>query len=134
MLLRNIYPSEGLCNGTRLICRSLQKHVIEAEIITGKYAGSRVFLPHLTLSPSNTDLPFILKRRQFPVQPAFAMTINKSQGQTLSKVGLYLPTPVFSHGQLYVACSRVTTQKNLKVLINERVGFTKNIVYPEVFY
>ncbi|GFS53904.1 hypothetical protein TNCV_3761401 [Trichonephila clavipes] len=35
------------------------------------------------------------------------MTINKSQGQTMSVCGLDLRTPCFSHGQLYVACSRV---------------------------
>ena len=45
------------------------------------------------------------------------MTINKSQGQSLNWVGLYLSTPVFSHGQLYVTRSRVTSRKNLKILI-----------------
>jgi ATP-dependent exoDNAse (exonuclease V) alpha subunit len=50
------------------------------------------------MSPSDTELPFILKRRQFQVQSAFAMTINKSQGQTLNWVGLYLPVPVFPMG------------------------------------
>ncbi|CAJ0641618.1 4542_t:CDS:2 [Entrophospora sp. SA101] len=139
ILLRNISPSDGLCNGTRLVCRSFNRHVIEAEIITGKHSGNCVFLPRITMTPSNTDLPFIFKRRQFPVQPAFAMTINKSQGQTLNLVGLYLPTPVFSHGQLYVACSRVTSRKNLKILTSKCNGenvryanLTSNIVYPEV--
>ncbi|CAG8851545.1 1124_t:CDS:1, partial [Gigaspora margarita] len=60
------------------------KHVIEAEIITGKHAGVCAFLPRILISPSNINLPFTLKRHQFLVQPAFTMTIHKSQGQTLN--------------------------------------------------
>ena len=79
ILLRNLNPSDGLCNRTRLICHFFQKHVIEAEIITGKHTRLHTFIPHITLSPSNANFPFTLKRHQFPIQPAFAMTINKSQ-------------------------------------------------------
>ncbi|GBC03016.1 hypothetical protein RclHR1_04930013 [Rhizophagus clarus] len=61
ILLRNLAPSQGLCNGTRLICRALQNNVIETEIITGSHVGSRVFVPRLTLNPSDSNLPFILK-------------------------------------------------------------------------
>jgi ATP-dependent DNA helicase PIF1 len=50
------------------------------------------------------------------------MTINKSQGQTLSAIGLYLKSPVFTHGQLYVAVSCVTSKKNLKILIENEDG------------
>jgi ATP-dependent DNA helicase PIF1 len=63
ILLRNLNPSDGLCNGTRLICRSFQKHVIEAEIITEKHARLHTFIPCITLSPSNAKFPFTLKRR-----------------------------------------------------------------------
>ena len=137
ILLRNLNPSEGLCNGTRLIVHDLQSKVIDAEIITGSHIGKRVFIPRITLSPSESSLPFTLKRLQFPVRVAFSMTINRAQGQTLNKMGLYLPQPVFSHGQLYVALSRVISYQCIKVLIlhndYQKDCQTKNIVYREIF-
>ena len=65
--------------------------------------GEQVFIPRIKFTPSDTNLPFTLKRRQFPILLAYAMTINKSQGQTFDHVGVFLDQPVFAHGQLYVA-------------------------------
>lgn len=107
ILLRNLDPPR-LCNGTRLAVKKLLNNLIEATIITGKYKGEDVLLPRIPMIP--TDLPFDFKRLQFPVRLAFTMTINKAQGQSLQVCGLNLTNPCFSHGQLYVACSRVRTQ------------------------
>ncbi|KAL4590603.1 hypothetical protein LXL04_003540 [Taraxacum kok-saghyz] len=141
ILLRNIDPSNGLCNGTRLICKGFQMNFIDAEIVVGHYAGKRVFLPRIPLCPSTDDMfPFKLKRKQFSVRLSFAMTINKAQGQTIQNVGVYLPESVFSHGQLYVALSRGISRENTKVLVKPVKDFTNegvyisNVVYREVLH
>ncbi|XP_074355096.1 uncharacterized protein LOC141693803 [Apium graveolens] len=78
-----------------------------------------------------------VKRQQFPIAVCYAMTVNKSQGQTVQNVGLYLPKSVFGHGRLYVAVFRVTSPKGLRIVTVDddavTKGYTKNIVYREVF-
>ncbi|XP_071713195.1 uncharacterized protein [Rutidosis leptorrhynchoides] len=136
MLLRNIDQSGGLCNRTRLQVIQLCEKVIKAKVLTGTHVGKIVAISRMLIVPSDKRIPFRFQRRQFPIAVYFSMTINKSQGQSLAHFGLFLPKPVFSHGQLYVALSRVTSKKGLKVLIlnknNELTNTTKNVVFKEV--
>uniref|UniRef100_A0A0L8HYC6 ATP-dependent DNA helicase n=1 Tax=Octopus bimaculoides TaxID=37653 RepID=A0A0L8HYC6_OCTBM len=127
MLLRNL-DAPRLCNGTRLVVKTARPHVLEATIITGSMMGENVFIPRIPLI--SNDLPLQFKRLQFPVKLSFAMSINKAQGQSLKVVGLNLLQPCFSHGQLYVGCSRVGDEKNLYIL-SDTHGKTENIVYEE---
>lgn len=131
ILLRNLDPRNGLCNGTKLIIKGFTQRILEAVIVSGKFYGRTVFIPRINLSPSSNELPFTLIRKQFPVRFSFGMTINKAQGQTLDYVGLYFPSSVFSHGQLYVACSRVKSRDGLKIFVEPGVVMN-NIVYHEV--
>eukprot|EP00106_Octopus_bimaculoides_P006741 XP_014774183.1 PREDICTED: uncharacterized protein LOC106871934 [Octopus bimaculoides] len=128
MLLRNLSQPK-VCNGTRFVVKKLMRNVIEATIISGCGKGEDVFIPRLPFILSNT--PFEFKRLQFPIRLSFAMSINKSQGQTLKVAGLQLEEDCFSHGQLYVGTSRVGSKNNFFVFAP--TGKTPNIVYKEVF-
>ncbi|CAN1186335.1 ATP-dependent DNA helicase PIF1 [Linum perenne] len=136
ILLRNIDQATGLCNGTRLIIKRLGTWSIEVEVLTGSHAGDRVYLPRIALASEQKSLNFTLIRRQYPVALCFSMTINKSQGQTLHQVGICLKRQVFTHGQLYVALSRVTKKSGLKIISCDEDGHPtsvmNNIVYHEV--
>jgi ATP-dependent DNA helicase PIF1 len=125
MIIRNLNAPK-LCNGTRVVIKNLTPNLIQATILAGKFKGEDILIPRIPMITN--DLSFEFKRLQFPVRLAFAITINKSQGQTLKVAGLNLMEPCFSHGQLYVGCSRVGTPKNLFIYAPNNK--TKNVVYP----
>ena len=137
ILLRNLSPANGLCNGTRMVLLRGTGRVLEVRLIGGDHDGEIALIPRITLTPSakNTNHAFVLRRRQFPVKLAFAISINKAQGQSLKYVGLDLRVPVFSHGQLYVALSRATSSRKIKILLPQNDHLTcttTNVVYPEI--
>ncbi|KXN91865.1 ATP-dependent DNA helicase PIF1 [Leucoagaricus sp. SymC.cos] len=135
MLLRNLDPSEGLCNGRQMRLLAICSRVLHCKIISGdtRFANKEVIIPRIQLSPSAETLPIPLKHCQFPVHLAFAMTINKSQGQSVKYVEINLQTFVFSHGQLYVAFSCCTSHYCIRVLLPQQYNNkTVNVVYKEV--
>ena len=87
MLIRNLNPKMGLCNGTKLIFHRVHKnHLLECSIAGGEFNCRKVLIPRITLKPKDGEFSFEWSRRQFPIRVSFAMTINKSQGQTLQHI------------------------------------------------
>ncbi|XP_011313387.1 ATP-dependent DNA helicase PIF1-like [Fopius arisanus] len=134
MLIRNLSINEGLCNGTRLQVLEFSNHLLKCKILTGDKSGEMVFINRITLY-SEDNYPFTFGRRQFPVKLAFAMTINKSQGQTFERIGIDLRKDIFNHGQLYVALSRVRSWDSLKIYLGAQreSNVVKNYVYKELY-
>ena len=121
-----------------MVVLNVRRKVLQCRIISKdrRFGGKMVLIPRIRLLPNAKTLPVPLKRLQFPVRLAFAMTINKSQGQSVEHVGINLKTSVFSHGQLYVAFSRCTSLLNILVLLPEQSQGSRrtlNVVYKEVF-
>ena len=134
MLLRNLNPKGGLCNGTKMIyVKNWGNKALECKIVGNLRT---VLIPRITFIPKVGEFAFEWRRKQFPVRAAFATTINKSQGQTLKFAGVWLRSQVFTHGQLYVACSRVGDPDGLKFAVREdKEGDTEkvpNVVFKEV--
>ena len=133
MCLRNVAPDLGLCNGTRGIVISLRKYLVELRLLLpgGSSSPRTVWVPRILCdSSADADLPFTMRRRQFPLKPCWAMTINKSQGATFkTRLGIWLPRPVFAHGQLYVALSRAGSFANVRMLVDENPGMQGRLAH-----
>ena len=129
MVLQNLQPHEGMCNGSRRIVSCINMQILKVQL----FNGATVLVPRIKLISTDLDVPFKLCCLQFPISLLFTMTINKLQGQTFDIVGIDLHHPVFTHGQLYVALSRAWHFSSLKCLLpEEEGGKMKNIVFKEV--
>ena len=116
----------------------MRRKMLQYRIISKnrRFRDKVVLIPRIRLLLNTKILPVLLKRLQFPVRLAFAITINKSQGQSVKYVGINLQTSVFSHRQLYVVFSRCTSSLNISVLLLEQSQESRrtlNVVYKEVF-
>jgi ATP-dependent DNA helicase PIF1 len=112
-LHRNIDVTRGLTNGAKLIVLKIGIYIIRVKVVSnGKVAD----IPRLKLSAKATN-GIDFERLQFPVKLAYAITSNRSQGQTFTnKVIIDCRSPSFGHGQLYVTCTRATDPNNIIVI------------------
>ena len=79
IVLRNYAPHRGLCNGTRVVIDRIRRSLLVVRIVTGPFQGNIEMIPRISCdSTGSSDLPFILRRTQYPLKPAWCMTINKA--------------------------------------------------------
>jgi len=134
MIMKNYDAKRGVINGTLCELVSFTRHLLQVKLITGTQEGRIVMLPRcsFTVTSENSGLPFQFTRVQFPIIPAYCVTIHKAQGQSLAKAGLFVDRDCFAHGQLYTALSRVGGWSALTVLMLSNEQYLKNIVRKHI--
>ncbi|KAI0769662.1 hypothetical protein BD413DRAFT_477220 [Trametes elegans] len=132
----NFAPDRGLVKNTRVVVMHIGRRIVTVRILRGIGGVSSVDAEDVVIS----RIPFTaalesghrLVRRQFPLAPAYATTFNSCQGLTLDVVGVDLTRPVFSHGQLYTALSRIRHRTHAKVRLRRGQTSTRNVTYHEI--
>lgn len=134
MIVKNYDHTRGVVNGTLCELLSHSRHIVEVRLLTGVQEGRIIVLPRCSfgVSSTNSGLPFDFTRVQFPLIPAYCVTVHKAQGQTLEAAGLFFERDCFAHGQLYTALSRVGGWDKLTVLLPEGDKFLLNMVRQHV--
>jgi len=117
IMIANYDPRSGLNNGTRVLILGIYRNLLKVRILSGnsQNIGQELFVGRKKFEKNQNEPGIPFKRTQFPLQPGFALTINKAQGQSLSRVGVDLRSQVIGHGHLYTALSRVTSEAGLLI-------------------
>lgn len=108
MCVRNIDLEKGICNGTIGTVNEIDEH---KQTIKMEFDNGTEYTFGLYDFESPSIAGFSIK--QFPLIPAWAVTIHKSQGATLEKAYMNLGNSIFAYGQIYVALSRVKSIQGL---------------------
>ena len=134
MCIKNLDMQRGVINGTMMQLIAMGRRYLQFRILTGKSAGScEIMMKTLfSITPEASGLPFTVLRRQYPIIPAYCLSVHKAQGQSLLKVGLIFESDPFTHGQLYVALSRVACWLCIVVMMHEGESAIKNLVHKHL--
>ncbi|KIJ22650.1 hypothetical protein M422DRAFT_196931, partial [Sphaerobolus stellatus SS14] len=137
-LMHNLSIDKGLVKntrclitsiGVRLICIPLLKQAIDSQ----QYEEEEdILIPRITFMAVLPSSHYTLVRKQFPLAPAYATTFNSCQGLTLDKVVINLTCPVFSHGQLYTALSRVRHRDHAVLQLNPGDTEITNVTFHKL--
>lgn len=131
MIIKNYNPDKGVCNGAMCELLTASRNVVQVKLLNGIDAGRIIVLPRCSchVSRENSGLPFDFTRVQFPLIPGYCVSVHKSQGQNLDRIGLIIDQDAFAHGQVYTALSRTSGWPHIHVLMPNNDSLITNVVY-----
>ena len=133
-----------LASNSRVVIKRISFKLIQ--VVTFESTPRVIMLPRMRFKFNLQDrTSFTMTRVQFPLRLCYSMTTNKSQGQSFEKILLDLSDDSFSHGQTYVALSRVRRYDNIRLIVRDdmlmdfdnfhsviKIPLIVNIVFPTV--
>ena len=138
ILLANVDKEKGLTKNTRVRIIQLTQRFIRVATLNNIYP----IYANIPRFDVHIKIPFYksykILRHQFPLKLAYALTMNRSQGQEFEKLLVDLIIPPFTHGHLYVALSRIRKSENIKIfctnhqILDDNIVITNNVVYDEI--
>jgi ATP-dependent DNA helicase PIF1 len=135
-LLRNFSVDQQLVKNVRVLVTDVGHRIVTVKVLQHResathQAEQEFILPRISFSHQLASGHTLL-RRQFPLAPAYATTMHSCQGLTYNKIGIDLTSPIFTHGQLYTALSRIRSRQDAMIRVCENENTTKNITYHEI--
>ncbi|KIJ55967.1 hypothetical protein M422DRAFT_151019, partial [Sphaerobolus stellatus SS14] len=136
-LMRNLSNDKGLVKNTRCVVTAIGHRVISVRLLKHNVDGHQyeeqdILIPRITFQTILSSSRYTLIRKQFPLAPAYATTFNSCQELTLDRIVIDLTRPVFSHGQLYTAMSRVRHRDHAKLRLNPGDAEITNVTFVEL--
>ncbi|KAF9514950.1 hypothetical protein BS47DRAFT_1294590 [Hydnum rufescens UP504] len=131
--MRNLSIERNLTKNTKVVIHELGQRIIAVKPIRqSKISEEILLLPRIDFTQFVDFKGWTIKRKQFPLRLGYASTFNSAQGQTLQRVGIDLTQPVFTHGQLYTAISRVQSREDCLIRLPIDATSVPNVVFPEL--
>ena len=134
MCIKNVDAARGIINGTMLELLSIGSRTLQVRVMSGPQKGSVDQLTScvFTITSDASGLPFSVVRRQYPLIPAYCLSVHKAQGQSLEVVGIVFESDPFAHGQVYVALSRAGGWHRIFVLLRNQEESIRNLVFKHL--
>jgi len=130
LIMRNL--AKNLPNGTCIRIIHIQRYTLTVEVVRSREI---IHLPRIPFKQKLTNTELSICRKQFPIMPAYAITIHKAQGATLDRVGLDLRSDTFTHGHLHVALTRTKLSENIRILAYaDRIQSNQQLRTKHIFY
>ena len=135
-LLQNFSIDQQLVKNVHVVVTELGDRIVTVKPLRDHPGFSNeneeeIVLPHITFSHV-LSFGHTLICCQFPLAPTYSTTIHSSQGQTYDRIGIDLTTPVFTHGQLYTALSRVRRHEDVLIQTLPNCNTTTNITFHDI--